>query len=60
MNFLEKWLANASGEVRVLKGPIVDPNSTWNTIELLTLKQNPNVTKVVEVDYYNGKANHNF
>ena len=41
---------NASGEVRVVLGSHVRPDSVWASVELPTLKRNPAVTRIVSVD----------
>ena len=39
-----------SGEVRAVLGKNLRPGNIWETIELIRLKQNPNVTKIFTVD----------
>ncbi len=46
----EAFAKQASGEVKVVLGPNVRPNSIWATKELPLLIQNQKVTKIIEID----------
>ncbi|SNR73994.1 ADP-ribosyl cyclase, partial [Humidesulfovibrio mexicanus] len=41
---------NAKGDVKVILGDSVRPESIWNTVELPTLKANKNVTRIIRID----------
>jgi hypothetical protein len=45
----EAFAKNAQGEVHVMLGESVRPQSTWNRIEFNALKANPKVTKIVAI-----------
>jgi hypothetical protein len=43
-------MERASGEVKVILGKQLRPESVWETVELPTLLNNSNVTKITAVD----------
>ncbi len=46
----------ASGEVRAVVGEDLRPGNVWETRELDSLKDNPDVTRIVRVDPKTGEA----
>ena len=44
------YAKQASGEVRAIIGSDINPDGIWTTIELPTLKSNPNVSKIIIID----------
>jgi len=50
-----KFAMGARGEIRAVVGDTVKPNGVWQRVELPALKDNPNVTKIIEVDARTGR-----
>lgn len=50
----EALAANAKGNVKVVLGSDLRPDSIWNTIESSALKSNPNMTSIVQIDAKTG------
>lgn len=46
----KEFAQNASGEIRVVLGAKLRPQSIWEAVEYPTLLQNPNVTKIIVLD----------
>jgi len=51
-----RYAASASGTVRFIAGPGGRADSTWNLLELPTLKTNPDVTQIIQIDPKSGAA----
>jgi hypothetical protein len=45
-----QYAQGASGKVRAVLGNNLRPGSTWERVELPTLKANPNVTQIITID----------
>jgi hypothetical protein len=49
------YAAGAKGVVKAVIGPNMRAGSIWRTVELDALKNNPAVTKIIEIDVTTGK-----
>jgi hypothetical protein len=50
------YAANARGEVTAIVGSSLRPGNIWQTIEIPRLIENPNVTRIVQIDPDTGQS----